>query len=179
VTVAVDAVVYYRISNPRISVVNVENAARSTQLLAQTTLRNILGTKTLSEILTDRESISSMMQVNVSQCQHNAGLLAFLYSLISPLLCGRPNRPHYESFPAVRPLTVSPARSTRKSRRKVEIGENVAHGGSSRCANFQLKRSKVKVIRKSHAGWPAGRAASAFIACALGTGQWARTTHGN
>jgi len=64
VTVAVDAVVYYRISNPRISVVNVENAARSTQLLAQTTLRNILGTKTLSEILTDRESISSMMQVS-------------------------------------------------------------------------------------------------------------------
>jgi len=63
VTVAVDAVVYYRISNPWISVINVENAARSTQLLAQTTLRNILGTKTLSEILTDRESISSMMQV--------------------------------------------------------------------------------------------------------------------
>ena len=63
VTVAVDAVVYYRISNPMVSVVNVENAARSTQLLAQTTLRNILGTKTLSEILTDRESISSMMQV--------------------------------------------------------------------------------------------------------------------
>ncbi|ESN97434.1 hypothetical protein HELRODRAFT_85564, partial [Helobdella robusta] len=62
VTVAVDAVVYYRISNPMVSVINVENAARSTQLLAQTTLRNILGTKTLSEILTDRESISSMMQ---------------------------------------------------------------------------------------------------------------------
>ena len=61
---AVDAVVYYRISNPWISVINVENAARSTQLLAQTTLRNILGTKTLSEILTDRESISTMMQVN-------------------------------------------------------------------------------------------------------------------
>jgi len=63
--VAVDAVVYYRISNPWISVINVENAARSTQLLAQTTLRNILGTKTLSEILTDRESISAMMQVTL------------------------------------------------------------------------------------------------------------------
>jgi erythrocyte band 7 integral membrane protein len=62
VTVAVDAVVYYRISFPWISVINVENAPRSTQLLAQTTLRNILGTKTLSEILTDRDSISSMMQ---------------------------------------------------------------------------------------------------------------------
>lgn len=66
-TVAVDAVVYYRISNPMISVINVENAARSTQLLAQTTLRNILGTKTLSEILTDRESISAMMQVSLSR----------------------------------------------------------------------------------------------------------------
>jgi len=63
VTVAVDAVVYYRISNPMISVINVENAARSTQLLAQTTLRNILGTKTLSEILMDRDVISAMMQV--------------------------------------------------------------------------------------------------------------------
>ncbi|CAD5122066.1 DgyrCDS10518 [Dimorphilus gyrociliatus] len=62
VTIAVDAVVYYRISNPMISVVNVEDASRSTRLLAQTTLRNILGTKTLSEILTDREIIAHNMQ---------------------------------------------------------------------------------------------------------------------
>ena len=33
------------------------------RLLAQTTLRNILGTKNLHEILSDRESISSSMQV--------------------------------------------------------------------------------------------------------------------
>ena len=63
VTVAVDAVVYYRINNPFISVINVENASRSTRLLSQTTLRNILGTKTLSDILTERDSVSSMMQV--------------------------------------------------------------------------------------------------------------------
>ncbi len=44
VTVAVDAVVYFRISNATVSVTNVEDAARSTKLLAQTTLRNILGT---------------------------------------------------------------------------------------------------------------------------------------
>jgi len=62
VTVAVDAVVYYRINNPFISVVNVENASHSTRLLAQTTLRNILGTKTLSEILSERDSVSQMMQ---------------------------------------------------------------------------------------------------------------------
>merc|ERR1711976_1061947 len=51
VTVAVDAVVYYRICNPMISVLNVENAPLSTQLLAATTLRTTLGTKNLSEIL--------------------------------------------------------------------------------------------------------------------------------
>jgi regulator of protease activity HflC (stomatin/prohibitin superfamily) len=61
--VSVDAVVYYRVSNATVSVANVENAHHSTRLLAQTTLRNILGTKNLHEILSDRESISGSMQV--------------------------------------------------------------------------------------------------------------------
>lgn len=44
-------------------VINIEDAARSTKLLAQTTLRNILGTKTLTEMLSDRDVISLQMQV--------------------------------------------------------------------------------------------------------------------
>ena len=63
VTVSVDAVVYYRVSNATVSVANVENAHHSTRLLAQTTLRNILGTKPLHEILSERDSISQAMQV--------------------------------------------------------------------------------------------------------------------
>lgn len=63
VTVAVDAVVYYRIYNPVVAITNVEDADRSTRLLAATTLRNVLGTKNLSEILSERDSISAMMQV--------------------------------------------------------------------------------------------------------------------
>jgi erythrocyte band 7 integral membrane protein len=62
VTVAVDAVVFYKIFNPTVSVMNVEDADRSTRLLAQTTLRNVLGTKSLAEILSEREEISNMMQ---------------------------------------------------------------------------------------------------------------------
>jgi len=58
VTVAVDAVVYYKINNPMKSVINVTNAASSTRLLASTTLRNTLGTKTLQDILSDREDIA-------------------------------------------------------------------------------------------------------------------------
>ncbi|GFW00382.1 mechanosensory protein 2 [Trichonephila clavipes] len=68
VTVAVDAVVYYRISNATIAVSNVEDYGHSTRLLAATTLRNVLGTKNLSEILSERESISHVMQVS-NQCQ--------------------------------------------------------------------------------------------------------------
>ncbi|VDO10701.1 unnamed protein product [Rodentolepis nana] len=65
VTVAVDAVVYYRICNPAVSILNVEDAARSTRLLAQTTLRNVLGTKDLAQILMDREEMSVTMQSTI------------------------------------------------------------------------------------------------------------------
>lgn len=64
VTITVDAVVYYRVQDAVMSVVNVENAKNATHLLAATILRNVLGTKNLSEILAERESISHSMQVN-------------------------------------------------------------------------------------------------------------------
>ena len=74
VTVSVDAVVYYRVSNATVSVANVENAHHSTRLLAQTTLRNILGTKNLHEILSDRESISGSMQTVLDEATAGWGI---------------------------------------------------------------------------------------------------------
>ncbi|CAF1177821.1 unnamed protein product [Rotaria sp. Silwood1] len=67
VTVSVDAVVYSRVFNPVISVTNVKNTQYATQLLAQTTLRNILGTKTLQEILSERETIATSMQAHLDE----------------------------------------------------------------------------------------------------------------
>ena len=61
VTVAVDAVVYYQVSCPKSAVINVNDYAKSTQLLASTSLRTILGTHTLAEILADRETIAADM----------------------------------------------------------------------------------------------------------------------
>jgi len=61
--VAVNAVVYFRISDPTMYVTSVENVDQSIRLLAQRTLRNFLGTKNLTEILADREEISHTMQV--------------------------------------------------------------------------------------------------------------------
>ena len=62
VTVSVDAVVYYRVSNPTMAISNIEDYSHSTRLLAATTLRNVLGTRNLAEILSERESISRVMQ---------------------------------------------------------------------------------------------------------------------
>lgn len=51
------------LSNKIISVrVKVANYSHSTRLLAATTLRNVLGTRNLSELLTEREAISHTMQ---------------------------------------------------------------------------------------------------------------------
>jgi len=65
VTVSVDAVVYYNIRAPMAAVCNVENYSKSTKLLSATTLRNILGTKTLSELLADRENIASDLKAMI------------------------------------------------------------------------------------------------------------------
>ncbi|XP_056329520.1 stomatin (EPB72)-like 3a [Danio aesculapii] len=67
VTVNVDGVVYFRVFDPICSVANVSNANQATQLLAQTTLRNVLGTKNLSELLSDREGISNSMQIALDE----------------------------------------------------------------------------------------------------------------
>ncbi|XP_061406723.1 stomatin-like isoform X2 [Lethenteron reissneri] len=56
VTVAVDAVVYYRVHDATAAVTNVVYADGATRLLAQTALRNVLGTRSLSDIVSERET---------------------------------------------------------------------------------------------------------------------------
>ena len=45
------------------AVINVDDYGASARLLAATTLRNVLGTKNLGDILSDREAIANDMQV--------------------------------------------------------------------------------------------------------------------
>ncbi|XP_044731720.1 band 7 protein AGAP004871 isoform X1 [Chrysoperla carnea] len=74
VTVSVDAVVYYRVSNAIISIACVENAHHSTRLLAQTTLRNTMGKRPLHEILSERQTISGNMQVSLDEATEAWGI---------------------------------------------------------------------------------------------------------
>jgi len=61
VTVDVDAVVYYRVFDPTKAIVNVEDYMRATNLLSQTTLRDVLGQSDLDELLSKREELSKRL----------------------------------------------------------------------------------------------------------------------
>jgi len=62
VTVYVDAIMYYKVYNAISAISNVDDFSQSTRQLTACTLRNILGTKKLGEILTDRNEIAGMIQ---------------------------------------------------------------------------------------------------------------------
>jgi regulator of protease activity HflC (stomatin/prohibitin superfamily) len=62
VPVTVDAVVYFRVVNPEEAVVKVENFSRATFLVAQTTLRSVLGQHELDDLLSQRDRINQQLQ---------------------------------------------------------------------------------------------------------------------
>src|SRR5947209_3465728 len=62
VPVTVDAVVYFRVVDPQAAVVKVVNFLQATSLIAQTTLRSVLGQAPLDDLLSQRESINQTLQ---------------------------------------------------------------------------------------------------------------------
>ena len=62
VTVDVDAVVYYRVSDPQRAIVQVEDYEDATRLLAQTTLRDVLGQVDLDYLLSQRDELNKRVQ---------------------------------------------------------------------------------------------------------------------
>uniref|UniRef100_A0A914HEX7 Band 7 domain-containing protein n=1 Tax=Globodera rostochiensis TaxID=31243 RepID=A0A914HEX7_GLORO len=74
VTVTVDAVIYFRVFDATKAVVNIEDAAMSTKLLAQTMLRSVLGTRTLSEMLSKRDEVNIQIQKVLDEPTDNWGV---------------------------------------------------------------------------------------------------------
>jgi regulator of protease activity HflC (stomatin/prohibitin superfamily) len=62
VPATVDAVVYFRVIDPVAAVVKVENFWKATSLIAQTTLRSVLGQAELDELLSHRDKINQTLQ---------------------------------------------------------------------------------------------------------------------
>jgi regulator of protease activity HflC (stomatin/prohibitin superfamily) len=62
VSVRVNAVVYFRVIDPKKSILEVENYVYATSQLAQTTLRSVLGEASLDELLSKRDEINAKLQ---------------------------------------------------------------------------------------------------------------------
>ncbi len=62
VPATVDAVIYFRVVDPNAAVVKVENYWKATSLIAQTTLRSVLGQSALDELLSQRDVINQKLQ---------------------------------------------------------------------------------------------------------------------
>jgi len=62
VSVKVNAVVYFRVVDPRRAVVEVENYNYATSQLSQTTLRSVLGQAELDDLLAERDRLNSQLQ---------------------------------------------------------------------------------------------------------------------
>jgi regulator of protease activity HflC (stomatin/prohibitin superfamily) len=63
----VNAVVYFRVTDPNRSVIEVENHVLATSQISQTTLRSVLGQKDLDQLLTNREEINEELQAIIDE----------------------------------------------------------------------------------------------------------------
>ena len=74
VSVTVDAVIYYRISDPVKATFEVQNFAYAATTLAQTNLRNLIGDKSLDETLTARDLINANLRNVLDEATNTWGV---------------------------------------------------------------------------------------------------------
>ncbi|MCU0104567.1 SPFH/Band 7/PHB domain protein [Acholeplasma vituli] len=74
VTMQIDTVVYYQITDPKAFTYGVDNPNRALETLTATTLRNIIGALDLDEALTSRELINSKMRIILDEATDPWGI---------------------------------------------------------------------------------------------------------
>lgn len=74
VPVSVDAVIYFRIVNPEDAIVKVEQFEKAIFLLAQTTLRSVIGQHELDELLSQRDRINQQLQSVIDESSEAWGI---------------------------------------------------------------------------------------------------------
>ena len=67
VTVGVDAVAYFRVRDPVASVIKVQNWYNASQLIAQTSLRSIIGRHELDQLLGERDRINQELRAALDE----------------------------------------------------------------------------------------------------------------
>jgi regulator of protease activity HflC (stomatin/prohibitin superfamily) len=72
--IAIDFLVYYRVIDPKLSVIAVEDVVSSSTNIATTTLRAVIGDITLDDVLSKREQINDTLRVKLDEVTERWGL---------------------------------------------------------------------------------------------------------
>lgn len=67
VSVTVDAIVLFRVIDPKYAVLNIEDYVRTTSLIAQTTLRSTIGQAEMDELLSQRDQVNQRLQTVIDE----------------------------------------------------------------------------------------------------------------
>ncbi len=67
VPVTVDAVTYFQIVNAENAIIKIENYVKATSLIAQTSLRSVVGQSELDELLSQREKLNLLLQTLIDE----------------------------------------------------------------------------------------------------------------
>jgi regulator of protease activity HflC (stomatin/prohibitin superfamily) len=72
--VSIDTVIYFQITDPKSATYEIANPVNAIDLLAVTTLRNVIGGMTLEETLTSRETINDTLRGNLDEATGKWGI---------------------------------------------------------------------------------------------------------
>ena len=81
VTVKVNAVLWFRVSDPEKAVLTVENFRMAVQQVALTSLRNVIGQHDLDEVLKERDKINAILKRNVIESTAPWGVIVELLEM--------------------------------------------------------------------------------------------------
>src|SRR6202158_523015 len=81
VTVKVNAVLWFRVDDPKKAVLTVESFRAAVQQVALTSLRNVIGQHDLDEVLKERDKINALLKKNVLENTHSWGVTVELLEM--------------------------------------------------------------------------------------------------
>lgn len=124
----IDFLVYYRVVNPKLSVLEIENVVQASLAVAATTLRAVIGDIDLDDVLSKREQINDTLRVKLDEITERWGLKVTRVEIreVEPPASVREAMNRQMSAERERRATVSRAEGERQSQIMVAEGEKQA-----------------------------------------------------
>src|SRR5713226_3050332 len=139
VTVDVDAVVYFRVNDANQAVVKVQDYIRASELLAQTTMRDVIGQVEFDEVLTKREELNKKLQAILDDVTEPWGIKVSAVSIKDVAIAAEMQRAIAKQAEAER---------EKRSRIIMAEGELIASEKMSQAAIFYSKHMAAMRLRE-------------------------------